>query len=270
MSEFHNGEVQEPPPLAAKPFAVFLISCISFGSLSNSPSWKRARISWPPFCCCPAAWSPTDWVGGAGRHPLTVRGRFAWVFWTSKFINLLTNVATAVFWVFSQYCNRHYERRCDIATNEKLTERNKKFESQKVFQRPWMFWATLAFPSSRPAPLRPLVRMAPSWPSSGSMLTLFRGDGIAPCRSMLTTSWPPLWAYSSMFLHIGPQSVSGRLRDAAQTEESCSLSTPVFICGLRMLLSMILPQFHSLQDRHRGIVQHLRHRHGAEPNLHHR
>lgn len=31
-SESHNGEAKEPPPLAAKLFAVFLISCISFGS----------------------------------------------------------------------------------------------------------------------------------------------------------------------------------------------------------------------------------------------
>lgn len=60
-------------------------------------------------------------------------------------MNLFTNVATAVFWFFSRYCNRHYSGRRDTATNEQLTEKNKKFEFQKVFQLPWMFWAVLAF-----------------------------------------------------------------------------------------------------------------------------
>jgi hypothetical protein len=72
-------------------------------------------------------------------------GNFAWVFWTAVFMNLFTNAATAVFWFFSRYCNRHYNGRHDSATNEQLTERNKKFELQKVFQLPWMFWAVLAF-----------------------------------------------------------------------------------------------------------------------------
>lgn len=60
-------------------------------------------------------------------------------------MNLFTNAATAVFWFFSRYCNKHYHGRRDTATNEQLTERNKKFELQKVFQLPWMFWAVLAF-----------------------------------------------------------------------------------------------------------------------------
>lgn len=60
-------------------------------------------------------------------------------------MNLSTNAATAVFWFFSRYCNKHYDGRRDAATNEKLTEKNKKFEFQKIFQLPWMFWAVLAF-----------------------------------------------------------------------------------------------------------------------------
>ncbi|KAI9926272.1 hypothetical protein ASPWEDRAFT_116403 [Aspergillus wentii DTO 134E9] len=72
-------------------------------------------------------------------------GNFAWVFWTSVFMNLFTNVATAVFWFFTRYCNRHYSGRQDTATQEKLTEKNKKFEFQKMFQLPWMFWAVLLF-----------------------------------------------------------------------------------------------------------------------------
>lgn len=60
-------------------------------------------------------------------------------------MNLFTNVATAVFWFFTRYCNRHYSGRQDTATQEKLTEKNKKFEFQKMFQLPWMFWAVLLF-----------------------------------------------------------------------------------------------------------------------------
>lgn len=60
-------------------------------------------------------------------------------------MNIFTNAATAVFWFFSRYCNRHYSGVRDAATNEQLAEKNKKFEFQKVFQLPWMFWAVMAF-----------------------------------------------------------------------------------------------------------------------------
>ncbi|KAL4751560.1 hypothetical protein BDW72DRAFT_173243 [Aspergillus terricola var. indicus] len=72
-------------------------------------------------------------------------GNFAWVFWTSVFMNLFTNAATAVFYFFTRYCNKHYTGRQDSATKEVLTEKNKKFEFQKIFQLPWMFWVIMAF-----------------------------------------------------------------------------------------------------------------------------
>ncbi|KAJ5692328.1 hypothetical protein N7462_001751 [Penicillium macrosclerotiorum] len=72
-------------------------------------------------------------------------GNFAWVFWTSVFMNLFTNAATVVFWFFNQYSNRHFRGRHDTATKEHLTEKNRKFEFQKVFELPWMFWAIMAF-----------------------------------------------------------------------------------------------------------------------------
>ncbi|KAF7158672.1 hypothetical protein CNMCM6106_005462 [Aspergillus hiratsukae] len=72
-------------------------------------------------------------------------GNFAWVFWTSVFMNLFTNAATVIFWFFNRYCNTHYRGRQDKATKEVLTEKNKKFELQKMFQLPWMFWAVMAF-----------------------------------------------------------------------------------------------------------------------------
>lgn len=60
-------------------------------------------------------------------------------------MNLFTNAATVVFWFFNKYCNKHFKGRRDTATDEQLTEKNKKFEFRKVFQLPWMFWAVLAF-----------------------------------------------------------------------------------------------------------------------------
>ncbi|KAL4926770.1 putative MFS transporter [Aspergillus undulatus] len=75
----------------------------------------------------------------------TNTGNFAWVFWTSVFMNLFTNFATAIFYFFTRYCNRHFRGRQDTATNEVLTEKNKRFELDKLFQLPWMFWVVLLF-----------------------------------------------------------------------------------------------------------------------------
>ncbi|OJZ87301.1 hypothetical protein ASPFODRAFT_131461 [Aspergillus luchuensis CBS 106.47] len=72
-------------------------------------------------------------------------GNFAWVFWTSVFMNLFTNAATCFFWLFNRYCEKHFRGREDKATQETLTEKNRKFELRKMFQLPWMFWAILAF-----------------------------------------------------------------------------------------------------------------------------
>ncbi|RDW72418.1 putative MFS transporter [Aspergillus mulundensis] len=72
-------------------------------------------------------------------------GNFAWVFWTSVFMNVFTNFATAIFYFFTRYCNKHYTGQQDTATKEVLTEKNKKFELHKIFQLPWMFWVVLLF-----------------------------------------------------------------------------------------------------------------------------
>lgn len=60
-------------------------------------------------------------------------------------MNLFTNAASAGFWFFNQYCNRHYKGRRDEATKEQLTEKNKKFEFQKILDIPWMFWTVMGF-----------------------------------------------------------------------------------------------------------------------------
>ncbi|PWY86073.1 MFS general substrate transporter [Aspergillus heteromorphus CBS 117.55] len=75
----------------------------------------------------------------------TNTGNFAWSFWMSVFMNLFTNAATCVFWFFNRYCDKHFRGREDKATEEVLTEKNKRFELRKMFQLPWMFWAILAF-----------------------------------------------------------------------------------------------------------------------------
>lgn len=60
-------------------------------------------------------------------------------------MNLFTNAATCFFWLFNRYCEKHFRGREDKATQETLTEKNRKFELRKMFQLPWMFWAILAF-----------------------------------------------------------------------------------------------------------------------------
>ncbi|GKZ20772.1 hypothetical protein AbraIFM66951_003074 [Aspergillus brasiliensis] len=225
-----NADGKRPPPLVAKLVAVFLISCISFGShwssgvtgAMKSTLKKKMDITNTQFSLLEASENfmatvlllaggiVTDRVGGApaattvrsfnfmigGRIILALgdiatqtaqykmfsswfppsngfastlgfelaigkiggfvgkstaniiaknTGDFAWVFWTSVFMNLFTNAATCFFWLFNRYCEKHFRGREDTATQETLTEKNKKFEIRKMFQLPWMFWAVLAF-----------------------------------------------------------------------------------------------------------------------------
>ncbi|ROV90609.1 hypothetical protein VSDG_07474 [Cytospora chrysosperma] len=72
-------------------------------------------------------------------------GDFAWVYWTAVFMNLFTNVATVVFYFFNKWAEKKYGNSTDPATGEKLTEKNKKFELQKMLQLPWPFWLVAAF-----------------------------------------------------------------------------------------------------------------------------
>ncbi|KAL3447473.1 major facilitator superfamily domain-containing protein [Aspergillus insuetus] len=72
-------------------------------------------------------------------------GNFAWVFWTSVFMNLFTNLTTIVFYFYTRYCSAHYVSPRDTATKEELTDKNKRFEWKKMLQLPWTFWCILAF-----------------------------------------------------------------------------------------------------------------------------
>lgn len=72
-------------------------------------------------------------------------GDFAWVYWMAVFMNLFTNVATYVFWLFNKWSEKRYGNHTDPATGEKLTEKNKKFEFKKMLELPWPFWLVSLF-----------------------------------------------------------------------------------------------------------------------------
>lgn len=85
-------------------------------------------------------------VGKATANVIASKtGDFSWVYWCAVFMNLFTNAATFVFWLFTRWCERHYAGTHDPATGEKLTERNKKFEWSKMLRLPWPFWLVCAF-----------------------------------------------------------------------------------------------------------------------------
>lgn len=72
-------------------------------------------------------------------------GDFAWVYWMAVFMNLFTNVATYVFYLFNRWSEKRYGNLTDPATGERLTEKNKKFEFRKMLELPWPFWLVVLF-----------------------------------------------------------------------------------------------------------------------------
>ncbi|KAJ5310051.1 DNA replication regulator Sld3 [Penicillium atrosanguineum] len=150
-------------------------------------------------------------------------GNFAWVFWTAVFMNLFTNAATAIFWFFNKYCDKHYSGRRDIATKEHLTEKNKKFEFKKVFQLPWMFWAILSFSVFQ-------TSAALTFSQNATELAELRFD-----VDSITAGW-----YSSLSQYTGCLLVPilGIFIDILGHRASI-----LFVCGLGMLLCMCLVNF---------------------------
>ncbi|OJJ44472.1 hypothetical protein ASPZODRAFT_71678 [Penicilliopsis zonata CBS 506.65] len=87
-----------------------------------------------------------SFVGQATANVIADKtGDFSWVYWTAVFMNLFTNVATAVFWWFTRWCNNRFRITHDPATGEKLTENNDKFEVSKMLRLPWPFWMVCLF-----------------------------------------------------------------------------------------------------------------------------
>ncbi|KAJ5613639.1 hypothetical protein N7528_007293 [Penicillium herquei] len=150
-------------------------------------------------------------------------GDFAWVFWTSVFMNLFTNAATVVFWFFNKYCDRNFKGRRDNATDEQLTEKNKKFEIGKVFQLPWMFWAVLAFSLFQT-----------------STASIFSTNATELAEQRFNVSSIKAGWYSSLSQYAGCILVPclGVFIDILGHRASV-----MFTCGLGMMLSMVLLNF---------------------------
>ncbi|KAL4950981.1 hypothetical protein BDW69DRAFT_186829 [Aspergillus filifer] len=169
---------KRPPPLLAKLFAVFLASCIRFGShwssgvtgAMKSTIKKQMNVSNTQFSLLEACEDfmatvlllfsgvVTNRVGGAGmivygQHRLNNRvnsrrgsdnqHRQLRLGLLDLRLHDFTNFATGIFYFFTRYCNRRYSSRQDKATKEVLTEKSKRFGLDKFFQIPWMFWTIL-------------------------------------------------------------------------------------------------------------------------------
>ncbi|KAJ5481912.1 hypothetical protein N7475_000724 [Penicillium sp. IBT 31633x] len=150
-------------------------------------------------------------------------GNFAWVFWTSVFMNLFTNAASAGFWFFNQYCNRHYKGRRDEATKEQLTEKNKKFEFQKILDIPWMFWTVMGFSIFQT-----------------SAASVFSQNATELAEKRFNVDSIKAGWYSSLSQYAGFFLVPclGVFIDVLGNRASV-----LFICGLGMFLSMVLINF---------------------------
>jgi hypothetical protein len=85
-------------------------------------------------------------VGKSTANIISERtGDFSWVFWVAVFMNVFTNVMTAVFYFFTKYCERKFRGMSDPATGEILTEKNRKFELRKILELPWTYWGIMLF-----------------------------------------------------------------------------------------------------------------------------
>lgn len=94
------------------------------------------------------AWDGKDrkfrWPSFGERH-CEDTGDFSWTYWTAVFMNLFSNAASLVFWLFTNYSMKRLGETRDPATGEKLTEKNKKFEISKMLRLPWTFWGIIGF-----------------------------------------------------------------------------------------------------------------------------
>ncbi|KJR86265.1 MFS transporter [Sporothrix schenckii 1099-18] len=89
-----------------------------------------------------------SFVGQISANVIAERlGDFSWTFWMSVVMNVFTNLATVVFYLFTRWCARHYSStgKTDPATGEVLTERTRRLAWSKVVRLPWPFWGVIAF-----------------------------------------------------------------------------------------------------------------------------
>ncbi|KAM0453327.1 hypothetical protein ACHAO4_004919 [Trichoderma viride] len=165
-----------------------------------------------------------SFVGQASANVIAKRtGNFSWVYWCAVFINLFTNVVTAVFYVFTNYCERRYAGTNDPATGERLTEKNKKFEFAKMLRLPWPFWLVALFSLFQ-------TSVASVFSSNATELAQKRFN-----ISAVTAGW-----YSAMSQYLGffLVPILGVFIDILGQR-----NTIMLVCGLGMLLSMCLAAF---------------------------
>jgi len=135
-------------------FMIFGVVIQAFGDIATQIAQYKVFSSW---------FAPSDgfastlgfelgigkigaFVGKATANVIAKKtGDFSWVYWTAVFMNLFTNVATFIFWLFTRWCQKKFTGCTDPATGEKLTESNKKFEFEKMLRLPWLFWCIAAF-----------------------------------------------------------------------------------------------------------------------------
>jgi len=86
-----------------------------------------------------------SFVGKATANIIAKQSGFHWVYWAAVFVNLGTNLATLVFYLFQRWTEKRYGNCTDPATGEVLTEKNRKFEIRKMLQLPWAYWGVIAF-----------------------------------------------------------------------------------------------------------------------------
>ena len=87
-----------------------------------------------------------SFVGKATANIIAKKtGNFSNVYWCAVGVNLFTNFATLVFFLFQRWTEKRYGECSDPATGEVLTEKNRKFELRKMVQLPWAYWGVIAF-----------------------------------------------------------------------------------------------------------------------------
>ncbi|KAK9778236.1 putative Major facilitator superfamily transporter [Seiridium cardinale] len=72
-------------------------------------------------------------------------GNFAWVFWVAVFINVFTNMMSALFFWFNKRSSQKFGHSIDPVTGEKLVKKGKKLEVRKVIELPWVFWIMMLY-----------------------------------------------------------------------------------------------------------------------------
>lgn len=67
------------------------------------------------------------------------------MFWVAVFINIFTNIMSAIFFWFNKKTSKKFGHSVDPVTGEKLMNKSKKLDIHKVLELPWNFWMLMAY-----------------------------------------------------------------------------------------------------------------------------